>query len=188
MDARFWHAPHWRGEDWRQYMRRGMHGFGRAFGKGWFDFDWPGEQRARRGDIKYLILELLAERPRHGYEIMTDLEAAHGNRPSPGSVYPTLQMLEEGGFVTSDQREGKRVYTITGEGRTMLAARTVQQPGADDLGDFVREVAKEGKEAVWQLTMAIGQAAKLRDPQIWKRVSAVLDAARKEIYQILAEK
>ena len=188
MDHRFWHDPHALSADWRHFMRGSTHGFGRKFGKGLFDFGWSGGQRARRGDIKYLILDLLAGRPRHGYEIMTELEAAHGYRPSPGSVYPTLQMLEDGAFVTSEQHEGKRIYTITQEGRELLAARTIHEAGPEDLGDFVREVAKEGKEAIWQLTMAIGQAAKLRDPQIWKRVTSVLDAARKEIYQILAEK
>lgn len=187
MDHNFWHNPHWGAENWRQHMRRGMHGCGRGFGKGWFDFDFT-EGRRGRGDIKYLVLELLAERPRHGYEIMTDLEAAHGHRPSPGSVYPTLQMLEDGGFVTSDPREGKRIYTITAEGRKMLAERTVAGPQSEDLRDFVREVAHEGKEAVWQLTMAIGQAAKLRDPKIWKRVTDVVNEARKEIYEILAER
>lgn len=82
-----------------------------------------GGRRARRGDAKYLLLELIAEKPRHGYEIIKELEGrAHGwYKPSPGTVYPTLQMLEEGGFLTSAEVEGRKVYTITDAGREMLA-------------------------------------------------------------------
>ena len=83
----------------------------------------------RRGDLKYVILSLLAEEPMHGYEIIRRLEAESGGlySPSPGSVYPTLQMLEDQGYVISEQQEGKRVYRITAEGR-----------GQDDPGRSVR--------------------------------------------------
>src|SRR6266852_3133281 len=68
-----------------------------------------------RGDVKFALLELLRERPMHGYEMMKALEEKSGGfyRPSPGSVYPTLQMLEDGGLVTSNEVEGKKVYSIT---------------------------------------------------------------------------
>src|SRR3982751_3398034 len=80
--------------------------------------------RMRRGDIKFHLLEILKEGPRHGYEIIGELEKRSGGyRPSPGSVYPTLQMLEEGGYLTSEQIEGKKVYTITGEGLKLLEER-----------------------------------------------------------------
>ena len=60
----------------------------------------------------------------HGYEIINSMEARRGGcRPSAGSVYPTLQMLEEGGYLTSEQVDGKKVYTITGEGRQLLEER-----------------------------------------------------------------
>ncbi len=87
--------------------------FGRGRGFGGFR-----ERFFDRGDLKYVILELLRERPRHGYDIIRALEDRfHGAyRPSPGSVYPTLQMLEDGGYVTSEQVDGKRVYTITDAG------------------------------------------------------------------------
>jgi len=75
-----------------------------------------------RGDLKYVILELLKDQPRHGYDIIRALEERMRGRyrPSPGSVYPTLQMLEDLGYVTSTQEEGKKVYTITDEGRRYL--------------------------------------------------------------------
>ena len=94
----------------------GKHGFGRfarAFGG-----EFP---RMRRGGMKFLLLEMLKEGPRHGYELISALESRfRGYRPSPGSVYPTLQMLEEGGFVTSQEVDGKKVYTITDAGLELL--------------------------------------------------------------------
>ena len=84
----------------------GRHGFGR-WAKG-FGSEVP---RMRRGNMKFLLLEMLKDGPKHGYEIISDLEGRfRGYRPSPGSVYPTLQMLEEGGFVTSQEVDGKKVY------------------------------------------------------------------------------
>jgi len=81
-------------------------GWGRGFGIG-IGFDFP-RVRARRGDVKYLLLEILKDGPKHGYEMMTELEGRfRGYRASAGSVYPTLQMLEEGGFVTSEQVDEK---------------------------------------------------------------------------------
>jgi DNA-binding PadR family transcriptional regulator len=76
-----------------------------------------------RGDLRYMILRLLAERPMHGYEVMQELAKESGGvcTPSPGSVYPVLQMLEDQGHVESEEREGKRVYRITDSGRAFLA-------------------------------------------------------------------
>ncbi len=88
---------------------------------------WRGGGRARRGDIKFLILEVLADGPRHGYDIITELENKSNGRyrPSAGSVYPTLTMLEEGGYITGNAADGKRVFTITDAGRELLT----QKPG-----------------------------------------------------------
>jgi DNA-binding PadR family transcriptional regulator len=76
-----------------------------------------------RGDLKFVILGLIADRPMHGYEVMKALEEeSRGTyRASPGSVYPTLQMLEDAGYLRSEQQEGnKRVYHITPEGQSYL--------------------------------------------------------------------
>jgi DNA-binding PadR family transcriptional regulator len=72
----------------------------------------------QRGDLKYIILDLLKDRPRHGYDIIRELEEqSYGfYKPSPGVIYPTLQMLEEMGYASSTEQEGKRVYSITEEG------------------------------------------------------------------------
>ena len=75
-----------------------------------------------RGDLKYALLEALRERPKHGYEMMKELEERAGGfyMPSAGAVYPTLQLLEDRGWVTSESLEGKRVYTITEAGKQAL--------------------------------------------------------------------
>lgn len=87
---------------------------------------WPrGERILHKGDFKYLILDLLNEKPRHGYEIIRDLEERFYGfySPSPGVVYPTLQWLEEVGYVTSAAQDGKKIYTIAEEGKKFLAQK-----------------------------------------------------------------
>jgi DNA-binding PadR family transcriptional regulator len=85
-------------------------------------FGVRGERIFHKGDFKYLILDLLKDKPRHGYEIIRDLEESfHGfYTPSPGAVYPTLQYLEEMGYVTSLAQDAKKIYTITEEGKKFL--------------------------------------------------------------------
>jgi len=79
----------------------------------------------QRGVIKYIILDYLKDRPSYGYEIIRALEERFSGFyvPSPGTVYPTLQMLEEMGYATSAAQDSKRVYTITDAGRQFLAER-----------------------------------------------------------------
>ncbi len=79
----------------------------------------------QKGDLKYVILELIKDTPRHGYDIIRELEEqSHGlYKPSPGVIYPTLQMLEEMGYASSNEEEGKKVYTITDNGHEFLAKK-----------------------------------------------------------------
>jgi DNA-binding PadR family transcriptional regulator len=101
-------------------------GFGEWGGEGPRGRGWHG--RAARffeqGDLKYVILRLLDEKPRHGYEIIKDLEGRFGGSyaPSPGTVYPTLTMLEDLGYARVVPEEGgKKIYEITDEGKQHLA-------------------------------------------------------------------
>src|SRR5271155_745337 len=100
----------------------GRHGMG-GFGGGRDAEDW---MRARRmlaqGDLRLVALALIAEAPRHGYEIIKQLEekTADWYSPSPGIVYPTLTYLEEAGYVTASTEGSKKLYTITEEGRSYL--------------------------------------------------------------------
>ena len=85
----------------------------------------------QKGDLKYVILNLMKEKPRHGYEIIRELdEQSHGlYKPSPGVVYPTLQMLEEMGYAVSAEQESKKVYSITDEGLKFLEQQKDQANG-----------------------------------------------------------
>ena len=156
-------------------------GYSKEWG-GWKAGDWS--RRARRGDVKYLVLELLAEGPRHGYDIIKGIEERRGVRPSAGSVYPTLQLLEDGGFVTSDQVDGKRVYTITDSGRAMLADRAADPDADDDAGE-TPDVRHKLRESVMKFVAAVWNARHTDDATL-EKVRAIVDKARKDVYTILA--
>jgi DNA-binding PadR family transcriptional regulator len=80
--------------------------------------------RAERGEIRFLVLDAIREQPRHGYEIIQHIEerAKGSYRPSPGVIYPTLQMLEELGHARVTEQAGRKAYEITDSGRAELAA------------------------------------------------------------------
>ena len=160
------------------------------------------ERMFEKGDLKYVILDLLAEKPKHGYEIIRDLEARLGGfySPSPGAVYPTLQMLEDMGYVTSNQMDGKRVYQITEEGRAFLAERkeTVDDirnrmrsrfgPWFDE--DDMREFAEELRSFAHDMKdfakmFAKSQSGTWRDPAKREKIREVLKRTRDEIDEIL---
>lgn len=103
---------------WANCCGPGTFRIGKAFG--------PRKRVVKKGDLKYVLLGLLADEPMHGYEVIRRLEEESAGlySPSPGSVYPTLQMLEDQGLVSSEQRDGKRVYEITDEGRAFLDEHT----------------------------------------------------------------
>lgn len=149
--------------------------------------DWGDERRTPRGDIKYILLELLAEEPRHGYELIKELEARYGGfwKPSPGSVYPTLQLLEEGGYLTFEQIEGRKVYTITETGRELLSERGDRAPWMDR-GNRPQELI-ELKEAIAQVGAAVMQVARSNNADKVTRVREILNRVKREIYSILAE-
>jgi DNA-binding PadR family transcriptional regulator len=89
-----------------------------------------------RGDLKYALMELLNERPKHGYELIKELEEKSGGfyTPSAGAVYPTLQMLEDRGWLSSSSVEGKKVYSLTDAGHTALEEHRKQRSAE---GEFV---------------------------------------------------
>ena len=106
---------------------RGAFGFGRHFGGtgGRHRHGMRGGRFFERGDLRYVLLHLISERPRHGYELITAIEEKFGGMysPSPGIVYPTLTLLEELGYIRPEGAEGtKKLYAITDEGRAFLAA------------------------------------------------------------------
>ena len=131
----------------------GWDGFAFGFGPRGFAFRRPRGARRRQwfesGDMKYVILRLLRDKPRHGYEVMKELEdRLHGcYSPSPGTVYPTLQWLEDEGLVRAREVDGKKVYEITDEGLKFL----------DEHKDVVEDIFDRVREAVEQ-TLGGGMA------------------------------
>lgn len=155
---------------------------------------WGDEPRARRGDIKFMLLALLVEQPRHGYELIKELESRWGGfrRLSPGSVYPTLQLLEDGGYLTSEQVEGKRVYTVTESGRQLLNDRTQQQPdrpidGSGSLMTPQPSELAELRKAWTDLGDAVAQLARSGNLQQANQVRDRLVEVKREIYRLLSE-
>ncbi|MBR8836242.1 MAG: PadR family transcriptional regulator [Stigonema ocellatum SAG 48.90 = DSM 106950] len=149
--------------------------------------DWKDERRTPRGDIKYILLTLLAEQPRHGYELIKELETRYGGfwKPSPGSVYPTLQLLEEGGYLTSEQLEGRRIYTMTESGRQLLASQGDRHPWMER-GNKPQQL-NELKNAIADVGAAVMQVARSKNPDKVSRVGEILTRVKREIYSILAE-
>ena len=107
------------------HRQRSRHGYGRhemSRGRG----HGRGRHRVRRGDVRSAILALLDDRPMHGYEMIQELEERTGGRwtPSAGSIYPTLQLLEDEGLVTPEEVEGRKVYSLTDAGKEAAPERT----------------------------------------------------------------
>jgi DNA-binding PadR family transcriptional regulator len=173
-------------------MEEGWRG-GRGSGRGRGPFGPGGPRRggrARRGDVRAAILALLGEQPMHGYQIIQELETRSNGlwRPSPGSIYPTLQLFEDEGLVSASEVEGKRVFELTGAGRERLAEAG---PEAVSPWDAVaRETPAELgrlREGIHQLMAATHQVAHAGSPKQSERALEVLTEARRKIYAILAE-
>lgn len=148
-----------------------------------------------RGDLKYVILQLLAERPAHGYEVIRALEERFGGyTPSAGAVYPTLQMLEDMGYVTSAQQDGKRVYSITEEGRRFLDERKEVVEGIGRRTGWWRDPQlRSGLREMRLEFEALGRSLWQRggrpfvDPEKLRRIREALERARNEIDEILRD-
>jgi DNA-binding PadR family transcriptional regulator len=156
----------------------------------------PGKRFFARGDLKYALLELLQERPMHGYELMKTLQERTGGRyaASPGSVYPTLQMLEDRDFVTSSEVEGKKVYAITEAGRAYLAENRPEGWRGPRHG-FWHGAEEEWAEAatLWQelrqTAPLLGRALQVarHDPEQLQRLRTLLKRIRSELADIAGE-
>jgi DNA-binding PadR family transcriptional regulator len=147
---------------------------------------FEGRRRMRRGDIRTAVLLVLQEQPRHGYEVIQALEERTGGawRPSPGSVYPTLQLLEDEGLARASERDGKKVYELTDAGREEATKRLEEAGGPPWAG------AGEGgglRMAVMQLAAAARQVGMAGSPEQARRALEIVTEARKQLYRLLAD-
>jgi DNA-binding PadR family transcriptional regulator len=146
-------------------------------------------RRGRRGDVRNALLALLVERPMHGYEMIQELDERTGGiwKPSPGSVYPTLQMLEDEGLITSDQSGGRRLYTLTDEGGT-AAATAAENPPWAELADDTVAAAHDLRRAAFGIMAALREVgAAGSSPDQRARAIDVLSETKRKLYAILAE-
>jgi DNA-binding PadR family transcriptional regulator len=175
----------------------GAGGFGPGFGPG-FGFG-PGSRsgrrggprgggRSRRGDVRAAILKLLTDRPMHGYEMIQEINERSQQlwKPSPGSIYPTLQLLvDEGLLVATEAGGSKKLFELTDDGRA--AAEKIETAPWDEITEGADPGAVNLRSAVGQLMGAVAQSAHAGSVDQQQRVVDIVNNARREIYQILGE-
>ena len=144
-------------------------------------------RRSRRGDVRAAILALLIERPMHGYEMIQEIKERSGDlwRPSPGSVYPTLQLLADEGLVNDEGQGSRRLYALTDEGRT--AAEAIETPPWEEIARDADPRDVNLRDAIGQLMGATMQVVQAAGDEQKKRAVEVLNTARRELYAILGE-
>lgn len=144
--------------------------------------------RASRGDVRAAVLSLLTERSMHGYQIIHEIEqrSAGAWKPSPGSVYPTLQLLADEGLIHAEAEGGRKTYSLTAEGREAAGAVDqwpAQWEAADNRGHAVRMLSKAGME----LAQAAAQVGRSGTPEQIHQAEKELDQVRRRLYAILAQ-
>jgi DNA-binding PadR family transcriptional regulator len=144
---------------------------------------------ARRGDVRASILALLAERPMHGYQVIQELETRSEGRwrPSAGSVYPTLQQLEDEGLVRSEERDGRRVFSLTDAADAELARRPETSGAPWESMGRSEDSAFELRSLSFQLGAAAMQVAQVGSARSIDQARDVLVDARRRLYRLLAE-
>jgi DNA-binding PadR family transcriptional regulator len=171
--------------------RRGRQGWGYGprggfpMGPGPF---FGGRPRVGRGDVRLAILQLLGEQPMHGYQIMQELaERSSGVwQPSPGSIYPTLQQLEDEGLIEADKHEGKNVYSLTNQGRNELE-RGDEPLVWERFGSRVDDTLIDLRDVGFQVGAAVMQIARAGSESQVARTKEILEETRRRIYEILGE-
>jgi len=147
-------------------------------------------RKARRGDIRTAALLLLAEQPRNGYQIMQEIEERSEGvwRPSPGSVYPTLQQLEDEGLVRSQESEGQRLIELTDAGRAVLEERAENTPPPwEKMAGGINEQTLELGSLVRQIGLAAMQVMQAGNDAQVEEARKILTDSRHSLYRILAE-
>ncbi len=147
----------------------------------------PG-RRARRGDVRAAALTLLTERPMHGYEMIQELEERTDGmwRPSPGAVYPALQLLEDQGLVTADTEGGKRLFSLTDTGREEAAKAGDRKPW-DDVTEGIDPTQFRLRDSLAPIAVAARQVAVAGTAAQQSAAVEILAETRRKLYALLAE-
>jgi DNA-binding PadR family transcriptional regulator len=151
--------------------------------------------RMGRGDVRAAVLALLAEKPMHGYQIIHEIEERSGGawKPSPGSVYPTLQLLADEGHIAAEESNGRKTYALTDAGRAEVASSGTSAPWASGDGDSAASGGRGDKDfgalpkAGFELAQAAAQVGRTGTPEQVKEAVKELDDARRRLYAILAQ-
>jgi DNA-binding PadR family transcriptional regulator len=176
-------------------FRRPGPGFGPGFGPGGPRGGFPGRggrrgRRTSRGDVRSAVLALVAEQPRHGYEIIQEIGERTGGvwRPSPGSIYPTVSQLEDEGLVRTEKVDGRRVVHLTEAGTSYVEEHRAELDAVwEAAGDDLDNDAAALWEQLAQLHAAAHQVMSAGTPEQITAAGAALAEARKTIYRLLAE-
>jgi DNA-binding PadR family transcriptional regulator len=142
----------------------------------------------RRGILKYVLLKLLADLPRHGYDLIRAVRE-YGWAGGPGSVYPILGVLERAGYVESVEEDGRRTYKVTEKGKRLLHEHLEEIAGffSERDADDEPEPGEDLRDALMRLTKAVTQLGETSKAETIERVRDLLDRTRKEIYTLLAQ-
>jgi DNA-binding PadR family transcriptional regulator len=145
--------------------------------------------RMGRGDVRSAVLALLAEAPMHGYQIIREIEERSGGawKPSPGSVYPTLQLLVDEGLITAEESGGRKTYSLTPEGREVAGVETDRSAPWESMGARDTSRMSALPKAGIDLAQAVAQVGRSGSSEQVKEAVAVLDEARRKIFTILAQ-
>lgn len=143
----------------------------------------------RRGDVRSALLIALLDGPGHGYELIQALDAKTEGRwrPSPGSVYPSLQLLADEGLVAATETDGKRTYQLTDAGRAQAEEHVATQGYPWDAMDRGRDEHGQLRAAVRDLHQAAKQVGLTGSPETVERATQLVTQARKDLYRLLAD-
>lgn len=148
-------------------------------------FDEKVSPRMGRGDVRSAIVVLLAEEPMHGYQLIREIEERSGGKwkPSPGSIYPTLQMLADEGTVTVTTEQDRKIYSLTDAGREEADGVTAPWASSPSQPGQLGALSKAG----FELAQAVKQLVRSGSKEQKDQAVEVLDSARRRIYSILAQ-
>lgn len=171
MNTGYWDDPRWGMRGWQ----------GRAYRRGM--------RRMRRGILKFALLKLLDELPRHGYDLIRAVREK-GWAGGAGSVYPLLAALEAAGLISGRDEAGRRIYEITEKGRGLLgehAAEVERWLNEDGEEEEMQDTGSQLRDSARRLMQAVSQLGPSSKAETIEHVRELLDEARKKIYQALAE-